>query len=238
MEFERVLVFCAHPDDEVLGVGATMAKLSTQGVEVTVVGFTSGETGYFRDEMKNGFGELRISEAREVDKILGIRNRIMLNIPCQGVVNDITTYQKCVEIIRKYRPNAIFTHFRQDKHRDHRAVSQIVDEARWKSTEKCLSDLGEPWYTPHLYYYEIRVLFPHPSIVIDVTETMEKKIEAMKAYQTQIDFFHTDIIDFIEGLGRCRGFFLEGLGQQRDSLKRGTRYAESFLQSTLMPTLL
>ena len=46
MNFEHVLVFCAHPDDEIIGVGGTMAKLSAQGTEVTIVGFSRGETGY------------------------------------------------------------------------------------------------------------------------------------------------------------------------------------------------
>ena len=179
----------------------------------------------FKEEMKSHLGDLRLDEARKADRILGVKKRIMLDIASQEVVNDKDTFQGCVQIIRKHKPEVIFTHFSEDKHRDHRAVSRIVDEACWKSSEKCLSDLSEPWYTSHLYYYEVLELFSHPSLVVDITETMERKIEAIKAHKTQLEYY-SDIVGYLEALGRARGFL------------RGTRYAESFLESNLLPTLL
>ena len=147
----------------------------------------------------------------------------MLGKPNQGVPNDRDTYQQCVAIIRKYRPDIILTHYSEDKHRDHRAVSQVVDEARWKASEGVLADKGAPWYTPRLFYYEVFELFTHPSLVVDITETFPKKIEAMETQATQVTFLH-GIKDYIEGLALARGYL------------RGSRYGEAFLESTLLPS--
>lgn len=222
INFKQILVFYAHPDDEIIGMGGTIVKLASQGSEVILVGFTLGETGYPRDELKGKLGKLRKIESSKGDKVLGIKERLVLEQPSQEVRTDRETYQECIRLIRYYRPKAIFTHYFEDKHRDHRAISKVIDEARWKASENILSDLGSTWYTPHLYFYEIFELFTHPSLVVDITATMEKKIEAMKTQKTQLEVY-PDILEYIRGVGSARGFL------------RGTKYAEAFLNSHTLP---
>jgi len=157
---------------------------------------------------------MRREEAAAADRILGTRKRIFLGYPVQGVPNDAETYRRCVAIIREARPDVIFTHYGEDKHRNHRNVSALTDEARWKAAENIMPEFGEPWHTPELYYYELLEFFTHPSILVDITDTLERKVEAMRACASQL-----------EGPAAARGF------------GRGTRYAEAFLRSNLLPTL-
>jgi LmbE family N-acetylglucosaminyl deacetylase len=224
-DWRRVLVFGAHVDDEVIGPGGTIAALSDRGARVTVVTFTGGsaETGYARPELKEQIAQMRRDEAREIDGILGIDQRVFLGYPTQAVPSDVDAYQRCVRLIRQVRPDVIFTHWCEDKHRDHRAVAELTDEARWKAAEHVLADFGEPWYTPELYFYEVAELFPHPSILVDITSTLDRKLAAMKATISQLDVL-PGVVDYIQGLAMVRGY------------GRGVRYAEAFLRSNLLPT--
>lgn len=224
MQIERVLVFGAHSDDEIIGVGGTLAKLAGRGVEATVVTFTKGETGYAKERQKSGIVEMREEEASKTDDILGISRRINLNQPTQGVQNNRENFQNCVEIIREVRPNVIFSHFSGDKHRDHRAISEMVDEARWQAGENVLADRGEPWYTPRLYYYEILDPFMFPDMVIDISKSISKKNEAMKAQASQLDVLPR-VLQYIEGIGKVRGYLADA------------DYGEAFKLSERVPSV-
>lgn len=218
----RVLVFGAHPDDEIVGPGGTIARLSEEGARVTVVTFTAGETAYSTPEMKGKVREIRLGEARKCDSILGIDERIVLGLPCQGIQNTTEVYQTCVGILRERKPDLILSHYHKDKHRDHRAVAEIVDEVRWKATERVLSDLGETWYCSYMMYYEVLELFTEPSFVIDISKQFEKKVKAMESQASQVEV-NTGVMRHIEGLAKTRGFLA------------GTEYAEAFLLSNRLP---
>ena len=224
-DWRRVLVFGAHVDDEIIGPGGTIARLSKEGAEVFVVTFTGGskDTGYSRADLKDKIADMRRAEAAAADAVLGVKERIFLGRPSQGVVNDTATYQECVRLIRQIKPDVIFSHWYEDKHRDHRAVAEITDEARWKAWDHVLADLGAPFYTPEFYFYEILELFPHPTILVDITETMPAKLEAMSTMTSQHDVL-PGVTKYIQGVGHARGF------------SRGTEYAEAFLRSNLLAT--
>jgi LmbE family N-acetylglucosaminyl deacetylase len=225
---KRVLVFGAHADDETIGAGGTIALLSELGYEVYVATFCWssvgdwGDTGYARVEWKGSIAEMRRSEALDADKVLGVRERFGFGIPTQGVVNDRATYQRAVELIRRVKPIAIFTHYWEDKHRDHRAVSQITEEAWWKASESVLADLGEPWRAKALFFYEVFELFTRPTHVCDVTATFQRKLDALRCFKSQEPVLG-DILGYVEGLARARGYLA------------GAMYGEAFLRSAFMP---
>ncbi len=223
-DWRRVLVFGAHVDDEVIGPGGTIARLSDGGADVIVVTFTGGQdTGYARPELKDQMAGLRRQEAAAADRILGIRERIFLGRAAQDVQNDKATYQECVRLIREVKPDVILAHWHEDKHRDHRAVAAVTDEARWKAWDHVLADLGAPYYTPEFYFYEIMELFPHPTLLVDISDTIGRKVAAMQEMPTQLDVLPR-IEQYIRGLGHARGFL------------RGTEYAEAFLGSNFLAT--
>ncbi|OIO00088.1 hypothetical protein COY52_07435 [Candidatus Desantisbacteria bacterium CG_4_10_14_0_8_um_filter_48_22] len=222
LTWKKVLVFGAHSDDEIIGPGGTIAKLSRQGAAVTVVTFTTGDMGYSKLSHKGRIGRIRSIEAKRSAKILGIRQVVNLGLPTQSVVNVREVYQECVRLIRRFRPDVIFTHYKCDKHRDHRAVSEITDEARWKASENIMPDFGKPWYTQEFYFYEVLELFTSPSVLVDITGTLNAKVRAMKTQASQMSNLR-GMERYIEGVAAARGFL------------RGTKYAEAFLASNFLP---
>jgi LmbE family N-acetylglucosaminyl deacetylase len=221
LNWKRVLVFGAHSDDEIIGPGGTIAKLSRQGAQVSLVTFTTGDMGYSELSHKGKVDKMRGAEAKISAKILGIREVVNLGLPTQSVINTRDVYQECVRLIRRFRPDVIFTHYKKDKHRDHRAVSEITDEARWKASENIMPDFGKPWYAQELYYYEVLELFTSPSLVVDITGTLEVKVRAMKTQISQLGILR-NMERYIEGVAAARGFL------------RGTKYAEAFLASNFL----
>lgn len=152
MNYRRVLVFGAHPDDE-LAMAPAMAKLASLGVDVVVAMMTDGCEGYPSADMKDTIVEVRRQEQAEADRLLGTR-RVHLARPDMGLVNDKQTLLDTIRVIREVRPDAIFTHGVDERHRDHIATREISLEAAWQGGEPVSTELGEPWVTPHVWYYK------------------------------------------------------------------------------------
>ncbi|HIC87905.1 MAG TPA: hypothetical protein EYP04_00660 [Anaerolineae bacterium] len=221
---ERVLVCAAHADDEVIGLGGTIARLSRQGVQVVMATFTRGETAYPSEELKDRMAEIRAAEARATDRLLGISQRIQFDYPTRGLYNGPETLVDTMRLIRQVRPQVIFCHYSEDKHRDHRALAELIDEARWKATEQLQPDLGERWYTPWLLYFEVWELFTHPMVLVDISETYELKMKALRAQTSQLQVM-PGIVQFVESVSRARG------------AQAGRAYAEAFRISDRLPVI-
>ena len=221
---QRVLVFGAHPDDETLGMGGTIARLSQQGTEVTVVTFTRGETAYEDKSEMEEVARARGEEIEIVKEILGIKEWINLSQPAQGLVVGREMYQEVVKLIRKYRPQAIFTHYKTDRHWDHQSAKEIVEKAWYKAAEAGV--LGKDfWSADYLFSYEVFELFPLPELLVDISGTISEKVEAMKAYKSQekVLSLDIDIEEYILALGKARGYL------------RKTKYAEAFKRHGMIP---
>ncbi len=218
------MVFGAHGDDEIIGPGATLYGLSRKEVEVFVVTFTKRETAYARIEDKDKAAVHAEKEMAAANVILGIKERIVLGLPNQGVVNNRDNFQACVKLIRKYRPEIIFTHAPFDQHRDHRAVSELVDEARSKAGENLSPDWGTPHQTGLVLYFEIFDLFTKPHIVVPVENRwLEKKLEAMRSQISQLEVLK-GIENHTKGLALVRGTAV------------GSEYGEAFRISDFHPS--
>ena len=152
MNYRRVLVFGAHPDDELV-MAPAMAKFVSLGVEVVIAMMTDGCEGYPSPDMKDTIVEVRRQEQEEADRLLGTR-RVHLARPDMGLVNDKQTLLDTIRIIRDVRPDAIFTHGHEERHRDHLATHYISLEAAWQGGEPVSTGYGEPWVTPHVWYYK------------------------------------------------------------------------------------
>jgi LmbE family N-acetylglucosaminyl deacetylase len=216
------LVFGAHADDEVVGMGGTIAKLAKAGNSVFVVIFTKGEEGYADKKLKDTISELRRKEIEKVSGILGVKKYELVGRPDMGLTNDKETFKVTIQMIRKFRPDAVFTHHRVDRHRDHIAASKLVTEAFWQAGEPVAMDLGNPWRPTALYYYEETYPFKFPSHIVDITETFDAKVEAMKTYVSQLPVVPF-ILGGIEGQAIARGTLI------------GAKYGEAFLRSSVTP---
>jgi len=183
MNYRRVMVFGAHPDDEIAMAG-TIAKLAMKKVKVTVLTFTDGCEGYPLPEMKETIVATRRKESNASDKVLGIHSHVYLEIPDMGLVNNKETLLRCVHAIRKVRPDAIFMHGPDDVHRDHIAAHAISLEACWQAGEPVAAELGPPWKTPHVYFYG-SVSGNRPRVSFDVSETEYKRPLAAAKHVSQ-----------------------------------------------------
>lgn len=185
-----VIAFAAHPDDAELSMGGTLAKLSENKLNVGIIDFTEGELG------TRGTVETRYSESAEASKILGISYRENLKIPDGKVKLKEEYVNKVVAKIREFQPKIIFAPYFNDRHPDHIGASQIVKEAMFFSgTPKYITSVNsieQEAYRPEKLYYYMQTYEFAPSFVYDISETFEKKMNAIKAYKTQ---FHNPNIE-------------------------------------------
>jgi LmbE family N-acetylglucosaminyl deacetylase len=177
-------------------MAGTIALLADSGVEVTVAIMTDGCEGYPRPEMKDTIVELRRKEAEECNKVLGIHRRVSLNHPDMGLVNDKSTLQECIRVIRDVRPDAIFAHGPEDNHRDHINTSNLTMEARWQAGEPVAAELGAPWYVPHVYYFTGIKAAKLPRVEVDVTAYAHKRPLALATQVSQHTLFQATTEDF------------------------------------------
>ena len=198
----NILVIDAHPDDAELGLGGVIFKMVKNGLNVYILDLTDGEPTPF------GTHEKRILEAKKSAEILGVKKRITLNLPNRYLFDTKEARMKVAEIIREYEIDFIFTHHGEDAHPDHISARKITDAARFYAKFVKTELKGNPRY-PKIFYYiasHKKKVF-QPNFVIDITEEFEKKIEAVKCYESQflLNPERRDIFEILEANARFYG---------------------------------
>ena len=220
----KVLVFAAHPDDELIGVGGTIAKLHNEGANIKVIIYSRGGGGIAAEESirdEHGVELTRDFETQKVAKLLGFEH-ITLGIP--EIINRREAVKNAVKMIRDFKPDIVFTHNPYDHHHLHVSVSLVTTEACWQAAAKTYGYLGKPWRVNAVYYYEVWDLFIRPNLIVDISKTFNKKVEAMKMYRSQLRVF-PGILRYLESLASVRGYLM------------GVRYAEAFELSDILPAV-
>jgi N-acetylglucosamine malate deacetylase 1 len=176
----HILSFGAHADDVEIGMGATIAKYTSEGKTVVICDLTKAELS------SNGTVELRQSEAMRAAKILGVEERITLNLPDRDLLLSQDAIRQVAHIIRTYRPEIVFVPYEKDRHPDHGNCARIVEEAFFSAgINKYQTGFDDIPYRPkQLYYYMING-FSTPDFVIDVSNVYRKKKESLEAYKSQ-----------------------------------------------------
>lgn len=178
-----ILAFGAHPDDVELGCGATIVKEIANGKKVGIIDLTRGELG------TRGTAETRDAEAKNASKILGVSVRENLKFADGFFVNDKASQLEIIKMIRKYQPEIVLCNAIDDRHIDHAKGSKLVSDACFLSG---LIKIGtnvenkpqKPWRPKQVYHY-IQWKNIEPDFVVDVSNYMKTKIEAVLAYKTQ-----------------------------------------------------
>ncbi len=176
----RIAVIGAHPDDQELGMGGTIARLASQGHEVTLIDLTDGEP------TPKGSVERRRDEAEVAARILGA-SRMQIGLTNREIADDAASRALVARAIRETRPEILFAPHPDDAHPDHIAASQLVDAARFAAKYVHSAIPGDPWYAPRLFhYYSIHLKsIPQPSFLADTTGFASRKREAILAYRSQ-----------------------------------------------------
>lgn len=217
----KVLIFCAHADDEVIGMGGTIRKFASAGAEIRLVMFSEGAEGYGTLEEKTQIVAKRDSEVRKVCNLLGIREYFNLHLLDWSVKVNNQTYRHVIHHIREFKPDVIFTHICQD-YNDHQSVSKVVAEGWFHASLECAMDTEPSYPLVPLYEFEVNTMMDQPGFVVDITDELEYKLEAMKLYGSQ------------DGVVGDAGQLLTGRALVRGQ-QIGVKYGEAFRRSTYRP---
>ncbi len=207
-----ILAFAAHPDDIEISASGTLMKHIEKGKTVAIVDLTQGELG------SRGTIQSRYDEAKVASKIMGVNHRV--NLKLSDGFFEINQRNKLliIEQIRHFKPEIILCNAISDRHPDHGRAAQLVSEACFlsgllKIETEYNNQLQEKWRPKAVYHY-IQDRYIKPDFVVDVSEYVERKISALKAYETQ--FFNPELShvktpisgeDFFEFLkGRWKDF--------------------------------
>lgn len=225
-----ILAIGAHPDDVELGCGGTLAKLISEGKTVAVIDLTQGELG------TRGTNVTRAEEAAESSRIMGYVSRENLKMKDGFLVNTEDYQMQIVKMIRKYQPEMVFANAIDDRHPDHAKASKLVSDACFLSglvkIETTLNNESQKaWRPKHIFNY-IQWKNITPAFVIDVSDFMEKKIEACLAYKTQ--FYDPNSTEPMTPIASKD--FLESLTYRAQDLGRlsGVDFAEGFTTEKLI----
>ena len=205
MEVKRILVVAPHPDDETLGVGGTIAKYSRMGHEVMVL-IVSGHLPplYNRKDY-----DKTVQESLKAFSILGVKSSSFLEIPAT-MINSISVNElnsKINKVVSEFHPHIVFCPY-PDRHIDHRLVfdstmvaTRPIGVGRKIEIVAAYETLSEThWNAPH-----IEPNFT-PNWVIDITEHVDVKLQALKCYKSQIsDFPSPRSIEAAAALAKFRG---------------------------------
>lgn len=225
-----ILAVGAHPDDVELGCGGTLAKLISEGKKVAVVDLTQGELG------TRGTNVTRAEEAANAAAIQGYVNRENLKMKDGFLVNSEEYQMQIVKMIRKYKPEIVFSNAIDDRHPDHAKGSKLVSDACFLSglvkIETVLDDEPQEAWRPKQIFNYIQWKNITPDFVVDVSDFMEKKIEACLAFKTQ--FYDPESAEPMTPISSKD--FLESLTYRAQDLGRlsGVDFAEGFTSEKLL----
>lgn len=218
-----ILAIAAHPDDVELSCAATLLKHKAGGKKIGILDLTKGELG------TRGSGRLRMEEAEESAKILGLDYRHNLGLKDGYVEYSESNLMKIAEQIRQTRPEIVLANAPRDRHPDHGNASKLIrDACFYAGLQKYVGALttSKAWRPKTLYYY-IQDFNLEPDFVIDVSEYTDQKFKSIMAFKSQ--FYETgmtgpqtpisgkDFLDYLKSRMRVWGRSI------------GAEYAEGFI---------
>ena len=221
--FQNVLVLSPHPDDDVFGVGGTLAKLSQKQATITVAYFCDGAGGVPIENQNRDLRDLGVDfkkdksliekrkvEARQAGKILGINSQVFFGYPDGELASGSSAVRALIDLINKVEPVIIFTPSFLDNHPDHRVTNEILMNA-----------LSSYKYQDNVQIWAYEVWTPlYPNRLVPIKEVLEIKKEAIKKHQSQLQ-----ARDYLGAI--------VGLNQYRAEINDIDGFAEAFFATTI-----
>ena len=172
-----ILAFAPHPDDVELGCGGSLIAAADKGWRVAVADLTAGELS------SRGTLEQRERETERATELLGLTARYSLGLPDGGIGTHPDHRLPIIDVVRRTRPRIVLTPYWEDRHPDHYRSSGLVREACFFAGVGKIGE-GEPYRPPLLYYYLLHTPFS-PSFIMDVSSVWERRMAAVRAYESQ-----------------------------------------------------
>lgn len=219
----------AHPDDVELGCAGTIYNHVRKGQKVAIVDLTEGELG------SRGTVATRYAEAAAASKALGIAHRHNLQMEDGFFEHNRANIIKLVEIIRLHQPEVILANAPSDRHPDHGRASALIRDAAFLSGLIKIETTweGQPqqaWRPKRVFHY-IQDRFLEPSFIVDISDSMDAKMESVKCYGTQFFSEENDGAP-VTYISTVR--FLDKIRERAALLGKriGTQYGEGFISET------
>ena len=185
-----VLVIAAHPDDEVLGCGGTIARLAQEGHEVYIAILGEGITSRYqqRERADQALVEGLHARSRQVAELLGARDLFLYSLPDNrfDTVPLLDVIKIIEELVERLQPQVIYTHHGGDLNIDHVVVHRAVLTATRPVA-------GCP--VKEIYAYEVSSSTEwafgqfqtgfQPNVFVDISATLETKVQAMALYESE-----------------------------------------------------
>lgn len=211
-ELENVLVIAPHMDDEIVGCGGFIKKLSKNRAKFHVVYITDGCRGNSNMIPDENLGAIRKQEAKKgLESLMKMETfqQTFLELEDGNVSSHVDEIEKLVELLKNNSFDGVFVPYCMDLHPDHRAANVLFCHA----LKKAAVDMKGKFY-----FYEVWTPLI-PNLVIDITDEYEEKCEAMRCHKTQ-----TKTKQYVEMIHHLNGF--RACFANRDEIK----YAEAFYQ--------
>jgi len=205
----KILIFATHPDDEILGVGGTICLHKRKEDEI----FICVATRPYQPEWSSGYIKEKNKAQKEVDQFLGIERRFFLNLPTVklNTVPHGELNKKITDVMRRVNPDVVYAPHGGDLNYDHSLVFRstlVASRPPNKARLLCYETLSETEWGVEQF---------NPNIWHDISDVIEKKIEAFKIYKTEMkEYPHPRSPEGIRILAQKRGSEI------------CTKYAEAF----------
>jgi LmbE family N-acetylglucosaminyl deacetylase len=200
-----ILAIAAHPDDEVLGSGGTMARFTLEGNDVYTLilgeGITSRDKKRMRVKRGGEIVELR-KQAENANKILGVKKVYTFGFPDNrfDTVPLLDIIKTIEEIKEALKPDIVFTHHYGDLNIDHQITFKAVMAACRPTKDESVKEIysfeipsSTEWNAPSSLTYFM------PDYFVDVSKSLKVKINALKEYETELrDFPHPRSLKAVE----------------------------------------
>lgn len=201
---KKILVVAAHPDDETLGCGGTIARLAREGHSVTIAIFGEGITSRYmkRDQVDPSLVQTLQARSRKVSEILGAKEMIFHNLPDNrfDTIPLLEIVKMLEQVLVKVSPQIIFTHHGGDLNIDHKVIYRATLTAT-----RPIETIG----VQTIYAYEVpsstewafqkfEPIFK-PNVFMNISKTLELKLKAMETYESELlQFPHPRSLDALK----------------------------------------
>lgn len=207
----NVLIVAAHPDDEVLGCGATIAKLAREGANVHIAILGEGLSSRFPDRTQVDPAEFEALDntLRDVTKLLGASGLSKYRLPDNSfdTLPLLEVVKKVEQLVSKHKPEVIYTHHGGDLNVDHQITFRAVLTATRPFPGQSVRELLS-FEVPSSTEWTFQKLEPifRPNVFVDVASTLELKLRAMERYESEVrEFPHPRSRQALEAIARRWG---------------------------------
>ena len=198
MKIVNILAIGAHPDDIEFGCGGSLIKYTRKGHRLFLMIVTGGGLG--------GPAETRMAEQKASQAILGAEDIFWGGCEDTHIAVEVELIKKIETVLGTVKPEFIFCNFPDDTHQDHRHLSQAI--------------MSATRYVRNVLFYEGPTTQNfNPQVYVDIADTLEEKLNALRAHRSQVMKTNIEDLSIIEVARSCANF---------RGIQGRVKYAEAF----------